>query len=93
MQYRYRKMMIMGKQEIQPYRHSNFLLYTAPSGKVNVDVFVQEETVCLTQNALAELLVKSEASYPSTSRTYLKPGNWTKKAMCKKCTLVALTSR
>ena len=61
MQYRYRKMMIMGKQEIQPHRHSNFLLYTAPSGKVKVDVFIQEETVWLTQKALAELFGKERS--------------------------------
>ena len=32
-----------------------FLLYTAPDGAVKVDVFVQQETVWLTQKALAEL--------------------------------------
>ena len=32
-----------------------FLLYTAPSGAVKVDVFIQQETVWLTQKALAEL--------------------------------------
>ena len=32
-----------------------FLLYTAPDGAVKVDVFVKDETVWLTQKALAEL--------------------------------------
>jgi hypothetical protein len=32
-----------------------FLLYTAPDGAVQVDVFVRDETVWLTQKALAEL--------------------------------------
>ena len=32
-----------------------FLLYTAPDGAVKVDVFIQQETVWLTQKALAEL--------------------------------------
>jgi hypothetical protein len=32
-----------------------FLLYTAPSGAVKVNVFIQQETVWLTQKALAEL--------------------------------------
>ena len=32
-----------------------FLLYTAPNGAVNVDVFLRDETVWLTQKALAEL--------------------------------------
>lgn len=34
---------------------NQFLLYTAPDGAVKVDVFVKDETVWLTQKALAEL--------------------------------------
>ena len=34
---------------------NNFLLYTAPDGAVKVDVFLKDETVWLTQKALAEL--------------------------------------
>ncbi|MDD4964856.1 MAG: virulence RhuM family protein [Gallionella sp.] len=34
---------------------SQFLLYTAPNGAVNVDVYFQNETAWLTQKALAEL--------------------------------------
>ena len=34
---------------------NQFLLYTAPNGAVKVDVFLQDETVWLTQKALAEL--------------------------------------
>ena len=34
---------------------SKFLLYTAPDGAVKVDVFFKEETVWLTQKALADL--------------------------------------
>ena len=33
----------------------NFLLYTAPDGAVNVDVCLKDETVWLSQKALAEL--------------------------------------
>ncbi len=40
---------------------SNFLLYTAADGKVRVEVFVQEETVWLTQKALAELFGKERS--------------------------------
>lgn len=34
---------------------SNFLLYTDHEGKVKVDVFLQDETIWLTQKAMAEL--------------------------------------
>ncbi len=35
--------------------HNQFLLYTAPDGAVKVEVFYRDETVWLTQKALAEL--------------------------------------
>ena len=34
---------------------SNFLLYTGSDGKVNIEVFLQDETVWLTQKAMAAL--------------------------------------
>ena len=38
-----------------------FILYTASTGEIRVDVYLQEETVWLTQKAMAELfrVVKS----------------------------------
>ncbi len=41
-----------------------FILYTAPTGEIRVDVYLQEETVWLTQKAMAELfgVVKSTIS-------------------------------
>jgi hypothetical protein len=36
-------------------KQNHFLLYTAPSGAVKVDVFLKDETVWLTQKSLAEL--------------------------------------
>ena len=38
-----------------PDKQSNFLLYTGNDGNVNVEVFLKEETVWLTQKAMAEL--------------------------------------
>ena len=32
-----------------------FLLYTAPTGEIRVDVLLQDESVWLTQKAIAEL--------------------------------------
>jgi hypothetical protein len=54
--------MMNNKNELQPNQSSNFLLYTAPSGKIKVEVFVEGETVWLTQKAMAELFgVKTPA--------------------------------
>lgn len=38
-----------------PDNQSNFLLYTGNDGKVNIEVFLKDETVWLTQKAMAEL--------------------------------------
>ena len=42
-------------KENLPDKQSNFLLYTGNDGKVNVEVFLKNETVWLTQKAMAEL--------------------------------------
>jgi len=36
-------------------KQSNFLLYTGNDGKINIEVFLKDETVWLTQKAMAEL--------------------------------------
>ena len=43
---------------------NKFILYTAPTGEVRVDVYLEDETVWLTQKAMAELfgVVKSTIS-------------------------------
>ena len=38
-----------------PDKQSNFLLYTGNDGKVNIEVFLQDETIWLTQKAISEL--------------------------------------
>ncbi|MFA4957868.1 MAG: RhuM family protein [Candidatus Methanoperedens sp.] len=43
-------------------KQSDFILYTGKDGKVNIDVFLQDETVWLTQNAIGKLFGKSKAT-------------------------------
>ena len=38
-----------------PTNQTNFLLYTGNDGKINVEVFLKDEIVWLTQKAMAEL--------------------------------------
>ena len=38
-----------------PSNQSNFILYTSNEGKVNIEVFLQDETIWLTQKAISEL--------------------------------------
>jgi len=45
-------------------KQSNFLLYTGNDGKVNVEVFLKDETVWLTQKAIGELFGKERSVTP-----------------------------
>lgn len=45
-----------------PDKQSNFLLYTGNDGKVNIEVFLKDETVWLTQKAIGKLFGKSKAT-------------------------------
>jgi hypothetical protein len=38
-------------------KESQFILYTSPNGAVSVEVILKDETVWLTQKALAELFL------------------------------------
>ena len=43
-------------------QQSDFILYTSNDGNVNVEVFLQEETIWLTQKAIGNLFGKSKAT-------------------------------
>ena len=45
-----------------PDKQSSFLLYTGNDGRVNVEVFLKDETVWLTQKAIGKLFGKSKAT-------------------------------
>ena len=51
----------MSKDEIVK-QQSDFLLYTSNEGKVNIEVFLQDETVWLTQKAIGNLFGKSKST-------------------------------
>jgi len=51
----------MNKDEIAK-QQSDFLLYTSNEGKVNIEVFLQDETIWLTQKAIGKLFGKSKAT-------------------------------
>lgn len=51
----------MNKKNL-PDKQSNFLLYTGNDGKVNVEVFLKDETIWLTQKAIGKLFGKSKAT-------------------------------
>ena len=59
-----------------------FLLYTAPNGAVKVDVFLKDETVWLTQKALAELFGIDRTVITKHLRNIFKEGELTEDSVC-----------
>ncbi len=57
-----------------PDKRSDFLLYTGNDGKVNVEVFLQDETVWLTQKAIGMLFGKSKATISEHLSNIFKTG-------------------
>ena len=61
---------------------SQFLLYTAPDGAVKVEVFYQDETVWLTQKALAELFGVERSVVTKHLRNIIKEGELAENSVC-----------
>ena len=57
---------------------TQFLLYTAPDGAVKVDVFLKNETVWLTQKALAATISKMEIVRAERAREIARDAGWRK---------------
>ncbi len=55
-------------------KQPNFLLYTGSDGKVNVEVFLKDETIWLTQKAIGKLFGKSKATISEHLSNIFKTG-------------------
>ena len=67
---------------------SQFLLYTAPDGAVKVDVFFENETVWLTQKALAELFGVKVPAINKHLKNIFDSGELTREATVSKMEIV-----
>ena len=63
---------------------SSFLLYTSKDGAVKVDVFVQDETVWLTQKALAVLYGVDRSVITKHLGNIFKEGELQEQSVCAK---------
>ena len=61
---------------------NQFLLYTAPNGAVKVDVFLKDETLWLTQKALAELFGVQRPAITKHLRNIFSSGELTEDSVC-----------
>ena len=66
----------------KPDNSHQFLLYTAPDGVVKVEVYYQDETVWLTQKALAELFGIDRSVITKHLRNIFLTGELTENSVC-----------
>ena len=63
---------------------SEFILYTDPSGKVKVEIFVLNDTVWLTQQRIAELFGVSKSTISEHLKNIFESGELAKEATVRK---------
>lgn len=69
-------------------QHSDFLIYTGTNGKVNIDVFVQDENVWLTQKAMGLLFGVESHTITYHLKEIFKSGELDEKATTRKFRVV-----
>lgn len=65
-----------------PDNFSNFLFYTGNNGKINVEVFIKDETVWLNQKAMAELFNVERSVITKHLGNIFKEGELMENAVC-----------
>ena len=63
---------------------SEMILYTAPSGEVRIEIYVQDETVWLTQQKIADLFAVDRTVVSKHLKNIYNEGELEKKATCAK---------
>lgn len=74
-------------------QQNNFLLYTAPSGEVRVEVFLQDETVWLTQKAMGLLFDTTPQNITIHLKNIFESGELDEEATCKEFLQVQLEGK
>jgi len=64
--------------------NADFMLYTSQDGEVRVDVFVNDETVWLTQKAMQELFDRSKSTVSEHISHIFKEGELNENAVVRK---------
>ena len=64
-------------------QQNNFLLYTAPSGEVRVQVYLQDESVWLTQKAMSLLFDTTTQNITIHLKNIFESGELDEMATCK----------
>ncbi len=62
---------------------SNFVIFQTVNGKVNIDVFFQDETIWLTQKLIAELFEKGRSTITEHLKKIFSDGELNEKVVCR----------
>lgn len=74
-------------------QQNNFLIYSTPNNNVRVDVFVQDETVWLTQKSLAELFDTSTQNITTHLKNIFEDAELQEDATCKEILQVQIEGK
>ncbi len=67
-----------------PERFSNFVIFKTADGKVNIDVYFQDETLWLTQKLIAELFGKGRSTITEHLKNIVAEGELQEELVCRK---------
>jgi hypothetical protein len=62
---------------------NNFVLFTAENGKVNIDVYFQDETLWLSQKRIAELFEKGRTTVTEHLKKIFEEGELDENSVCR----------
>ena len=62
---------------------SNFVIFQTENGKVNIDVFFQDETIWLTQKLIAELFEKGRSTITEHLKKIFSNGELDENSVCR----------
>ena len=69
------------KNQLQKFK--NFVVFQTDTGKVNIDVYFQDETLWLTQKLIAQLFGKSRSTITEHLRNIFESGELDEKVVCR----------
>ncbi len=75
--------------DIQKIKENKFILYTTPDGEIKVDVFLQDETIWLTQKQMSELFGIEINTINYHLKEIFKSGELTEKSVIRKFRITA----
>ncbi|MEZ4848170.1 MAG: RhuM family protein [Bacteroidia bacterium] len=70
-------------QDNQLQKFPNFVIFKTATGKVNIDVFFQNDTLWLTQKKMAELFEKGRSTITEHLKNIFKEGELDENSVCR----------